>query len=233
MHFYWLQATYLKVVALWVWLWRLHPLAFYVPKRKHRYFWNNQAYLRLYERGKINYWRSIQGWKLLDTEYYITFHLFFHNITFQEFLFCLWNAFKTTYWWYSETKYLRIFCKKPGSWQQLGEKLGDGTLSPLSLDWDPRSRTSSQPVSPEFHFLICKRRGLYQVTLKVMPDVLSQDFLRRCELKPPLSRWQPGHPRAHCSVCLSSHLRLRDSETQAMAFWVFQEQSQHFLPSFP
>lgn len=81
---------------------------------------------------------------------------FFHNITFQEFLFCLWNAFKTTYWWYCETKYLRIFCKKPGSWQQLGEKLGDGTLSPLSPDCDPRSRSSSQPVFPEFHFLICK-----------------------------------------------------------------------------
>lgn len=151
------------------------------------------------------------------------------NITFQqEFLFCLWNAFKTTYWWSAERKYLRIFCKKSGSWQQLGKKTGRRDPSPLGCDCDPRMWTS-------------KSTSLSRVPFPHLWNARSviRSLWRSCQMcsarisygEVNLSHPSPMTVWTYCTMCLSGHLHLRDRETQARAFWVFQEQSQHF-PAF-
>ena len=91
------------------------------------------------------------------------------------------------------------------------------------------SRTSGQPVSPEFHFLDWKMWDLYQVTLKVMSGLPLEVWTQAITL--------PGDnlvtPWAHCTKCLSGYLHPRDSETQAQGFEFFKNYLNIFLPSLP
>lgn len=156
------------------------------------------------------------------------------NITFQEFLFCLWNAFKTTYWWSAERKYLRLFYKKSSSWQQLGEKLGDGTPVHWAVTVTQGSRTSKSTSLSRVPFPHLWNARSVSGHFEGHARCAQPGFpMEMWTWATPL-QWQPGHP-----LDILYHVPIRPPPSQGQGdpgksvLSFFKNNLNIFLPSFP